>query len=258
MHHRARLDSSCGHIPQLLDAQREHLRLIAFSERHFSQQVLRHIAAHAVGENRDLCMNVDAGLIGGLAVAMPADAAIARSHPDDPIVVHQHPGRGNPRKYVDAFRLDEDGQPLAELLKRDDEVAVVAERRRREGEFDLAGTREKQHAVIGNRRRQRRAARLEIGDQLRERAGIEYRARQQMRARLAGFLEHGDGQRLAGGLLQLRQPKRRRQSSGPPADNQHVDVETLSISHHCKMILVFTCLSTQRHRARRAFLCGLA
>ena len=46
--------------------------------------------------------------------------------------------------------------------------------------------------------------------------------------------------RAAGGLLQLRQPQRSRQSRRTAADDQHIDVEGLSLSHHGT--------STQRRR----------
>ena len=38
------------------------------------------MAAHAVGENRDLGVNICARLVGRLRLAVPADAAIAGPH----------------------------------------------------------------------------------------------------------------------------------------------------------------------------------
>ena len=58
---------------------------------------------------------------------MAADAAIARSHSDHTLAVHQQLGRGKSRKHVDAFSFDQPDEPLPELLKRDDVVAVIAQ-----------------------------------------------------------------------------------------------------------------------------------
>ena len=67
-------------------------------------------------------------------LAVAADAAIAGSHANDALPLHQQLGAGKPGKHVDAFGLDEARKPFAELLHRDDVVAVIPERRRRDRE----------------------------------------------------------------------------------------------------------------------------
>ena len=76
-------------LPQLLEADRELLRLCAFAELQPPHQLLREVAAHAVAEDRDLREDVDAGLEGRLLLAVLADAAIAGADADHARAVHQ-------------------------------------------------------------------------------------------------------------------------------------------------------------------------
>ena len=143
-------------------------------------------------------------------LAVAADATVARSHADDAVSLHQQLGAGKPGKHVDAFRLDEARKPLAELLQRDDVVAVIPKRRRRDRKFDLAGLRKEVDAIFAHLRRKRRALGLEIGNQLCKRARIEHRSRQQMRAGLGGLLEHRDAQ------ASCRRPSAAARAAAPP------------------------------------------
>ena len=130
-------------LPQLLEADRELLRLRAASELQSPQQLLGEVAAHAVAEDRDLGADVDAGLERRLLLAVLADAAIAGAHADHARAVHQHVLPGKAREEIDAFGFDLRGQPLHELVQRNDVVAVVLQRRRddREGELRLSAVR---------------------------------------------------------------------------------------------------------------------
>ena len=179
-------------------------------------QLLRQISAHAVGKNRDLGANIDAWLEVLAFFAVPADAAIAGPNADNPISVHQQLAAGKPREHVYALGFDEARQPFAELLERDDVVAVILQRRRRDRKFDLAGRRQEVDAIFVNLRGKRRALGLEIGHELRERARIENGARQQMRARLGGFLEHGDAERLPAAFCSCASRSAADSPAGPP------------------------------------------
>ena len=194
-------------------------------------QLLRQIAADAVGQDRHLRANVHSRLEVRALGAMTPNAAVAGPHADDPFSIHQELGAGKAREHVDAFGFDEVRQPFAQLLKRNDVVAVIPQRWRREGKRDLAGRREEVDAIVVHFRREGRAFRLEVGHELRERSRIEHSARQQMRSRLRGLLEDGDAERLACRLLQLCKPQRRRQPRRPAADDQDIDVERFSLAH---------------------------
>ena len=121
-------------LPQLLDADRVQLRRAPFVQRQPPHELLGEVAAHAVGEDRDLGANVDARLERRLRLAVLVDAAVAGAHADDAVALVQHLARGEAGEEVDALGLDQPAQPLHEAVERDDVVAVVLERRRRDRE----------------------------------------------------------------------------------------------------------------------------
>ncbi len=194
VHHRAGRQPPGGHVPELLDADGKQLRLTACADIRPPHELLRQIATDAVGQNRHLGAYVNTGLEIGARAAMTADAAVSGAHAGDARSLHEELGRGEAREHVDAFRLHQPRQPFAELLQRNDEVAVIAQGWRRERKRDPAGLREEVDAVFVHLRRQRRAFGLEVGDELAEGARIEHRARQQVRAGLARLSRAGPRQ----------------------------------------------------------------
>ena len=135
--------------------------------------------------------------------AVLADAAIAGADADHARALEQHRLAGEAHEQIDAGGLDLPGQPLDELAERDDVVAVIAERRRRDRQPELAARRQVVDAVGADLAGQRRALGDEVGDQLGQRRRIEQRP----------------GQACA---RRPRAPSRRRRSTaarrpGPPA-----------------------------------------
>ena len=136
---------------------------------------------------------------------------------------------GESGEHVDAFGFDEAAEPLDEPVQRDDVVAVVLERRRDDRSTQLAALGQEIHRFVVHFDGQRRALPSEVGDELRERRWIEHGAGQTVGADLARLLEHGNRERLSAlGLLQLREPERRRHAGGPAAHDQDIDVELLA------------------------------
>ena len=161
---------------------------------------------------------------------MPADAAIARAHAGDAIAVVENLGRGEAGEDVDAFGFDQPAQPFHEAVQRNDVVAVVLERRGREGKGGLAAAGEEVDVIVVHQGAERRAALLEVGDQVAERARIEHRAREHVRAGLPRLLEHRDGERLAAALLlQLCQPQCRRHPRRAAPDDENVYLEGFTL-----------------------------
>ena len=151
-----------------------------------------------------------------------ADAGHARA-------LEQHLLAGEPHEQIDPGGLDLPGQPLDELAERDDVVAVIAERRRRDRQPELAAGRQVVDAVGADLAGQRRALGDEVGDQFGQRGRIEQGPGQGVGTGLPGLLHHGDRQRLAAvGGLQLGKTQRRRQAGRPGPDDQHVNVEGFS------------------------------
>ena len=120
-------------------------------------------------------------------------------------------------------------QPLHKTIDRDHVVAVVAQRRRRDGQLELARARQVVDRFLHHRSFQRRLV-LEIRQQLEHGAGIEQRAGEAMRTHLARLLQHVDvvlGERRVGmlGVVlvdQLRQAQRTGHAGGASADDDHV------------------------------------
>ena len=143
--------------------------------------------------------------------------------------VVQHVLAGEPPEQIDAFGLHLLGQPLGERTERDDVVAVIVKRRRRDRQADLALLRQEIDVVVVDRRAERRALGREIRNQVLQRRGIEQRARQLMRTGLAAPSRSPRSRAARRPFLQLRETQRRREPGGPAADDQDVDFERFAI-----------------------------
>ena len=162
---RARRQPAGRHVPQLLEPDRILRRLAA--ERQRAQQLLGEVAADAVGEDRHLGADVGARLHRAARRAVLADAAIAGADAGHARALEQHLLAGEPHEQIDPGGLDLPGQPLDELAERDDVVAVIAERRRRDRQPELAAGRQVVDAVGADLAGQRRALGDEVGDRAR-------------------------------------------------------------------------------------------
>ena len=138
---------------------------------------------------------------------------------------------GKAREQIDALGFDLLGQPLRELAQRDDVVAVVLERRRRDRQPELAASGQEVDVVVVDRRAERRALGLEVGNQIAQRRRIEQRARQLMRAGLARLLDDGDRQRLAAlaAFCSCASRSAADRPAGPAADDQDIDFERFAV-----------------------------
>ena len=126
-------ETATRHLPQLLDAERVELRQTPGIERKPLHERLGQIAANAVTENRDLRVQIDAGLERGLVTALLVESAIPCAHADDAVTVVEHRGRRETREQIDAGALGLVGQPLDEAVDRHDLATVIRQRRRGEG-----------------------------------------------------------------------------------------------------------------------------
>ena len=128
-----------GNLPQLLDADREQLRLAG----------LRRAADAASAPWSDCRARRRRRSSPWRGCRRPARSAAFCSPclpmPRSPVrtpstrcAVHQDLDAGKAREQIDAFGFDQPGEPLHELVQRDDVVAVIEERRRRDREPELA------------------------------------------------------------------------------------------------------------------------
>ena len=118
-------------LPELLEAEAEFLRIAAFAEPEFGDQLLAEIAARAFGEQRVFGAQLHAAGETVLRLAVLADAHVAGGDAGDrAVVVVEHFGGGKARIDLDAERFRLGRQPAADIAERDDEIAVIAHQRR--------------------------------------------------------------------------------------------------------------------------------
>jgi hypothetical protein len=172
-------------------------------------------------------VQLDAGLEVGLRLALPIEAHGAGRHAlDGAVLAVEHLGRGEARIDLGALRLGLLAQPFDDVAHADDEVAVVAHlRRRRQGEGTRLGQEEE--AVGGDRHVQGRIFVLPVRDQLRQRARLEDRAREGVRAKGRALLEHADADLAIMLHRQLPQADRRREPGRAGAHDHHVELHAL-------------------------------
>ena len=114
---------------------------------------------------------------------------------------------------------------------------VVHERRHQEcGNRELALLRQHPVEVVGHRHGQRRALVPPVGDQLVERARIDHRARQDMRADLAAFFEHADADLAALLGAKLLEADRRRQAGDAGADDDDIIFHRFAVAHSIHLV----------------------
>src|SRR5690606_4967336 len=109
------------HLPELLDADAEFLRLATGVEREALDELLGERTAHALADQRVLAEQRHAGLVVGPGFAVPADAHVTRGDADHGAgLVIEHLGRGKARIDLDPERLGPGGKPAADIAERDD------------------------------------------------------------------------------------------------------------------------------------------
>jgi hypothetical protein len=222
-------------LPQLLDPDAVRLRVGAGGKLVSGHQLPAEMAARALGEQRVLGEQLDARLegLGRLAVAPDAHAAGGHAAHRAALVVQDLGGR-EPGIDLDPEGLGLLAQPAHQVAEAADVVAVVpqAARDRPLRRRDRLRRREEQHLVLGHLGLEGRAPGLPVGEQLGQRARIEHRARQRVRAELRAFFDHAHPDVAAALGGQLLQPDRRAQPRRPATDNQHVELHRIPLSVH--------------------------
>ena len=88
-------------IPDFLHANGVDLRIASLIEMQFLDELLRERTAGAFGENRDLRVNVDSGLVVPFRLAVLVDALVAGANADDAVAFHQQLGAGKSGEDID-------------------------------------------------------------------------------------------------------------------------------------------------------------
>ena len=188
-------------------------------------QLLRQRAAAAFGEQRVLRVELHAGLVFALVRAVPRHAHVAgRDAAHRALVVVQDLGGGEAGVDLDAERFRLLAEPAADVAEARDVHAVVVHQPRQRPVRNAVRLfrRQDQEAVLGDRRVERRALRLPVGQELVQRARIDDRARKDVRADLRALFEQADGDFAAGLRGELLQADRRGEPRGAAADDHDV------------------------------------
>jgi hypothetical protein len=189
------------------------------------------MTAASFGEYGVLRAQLVSGLIGRLVRAVARDTEIPGEDAGDALTVVEHVGRGEAGQHVDAERLGLAREPPAEVAQADDEIAAIPQRARNE-EFGNAHAavraREPLDTLRRHARLDRRTALAPIGEQLVERARLEDRSRNDVRADGRAFLDDPDRKLAACGARELRQPTRRRETGRAGADDDDIELHAFA------------------------------
>ena len=147
----------------------------------------------------------------------------------DAVAVVKKFGAGESGEDGDAGFFDLAAQPLHEAIQRDDVVAMVAQRRRSDGQLELALLGEKVDGFFRDFGVERGFF-LESGKQFAHGSRVEQRAGEAVLADLAGFFENVDvffaelrvGMRGVMCVDKLRQAQRAGHAGRPAADDDYV------------------------------------
>ncbi len=174
-----------GDLPQLLDADAVLLRIDAVAQVEPRHQFLRQRAAASFREQRVAGMKLHPRLVARLVRPVLRDAHIAGRHAAHRTGIGvQHLGRGESGIDLDAQRLGLLREPLADVAKAHDVIAVIVHQRRQQPAGNRVRLRGGQdfEAILADRRVQRRAERFPVGQELVQRDRIDDRAGKDVRA----------------------------------------------------------------------------
>ena len=218
-------------LPDFLDPDAVFLRLLARGEVELGDDLLGERAARSLGDEDVAAAQFQPRLVIGLGLAVPPDAKDPGDNAGDPsILAPDHLGSRHARIDLDPERLGLARQPAAEISERADVAAMIVHEAGHwpGGNRRVALRPERQEAVAGDGRIERRALFLPLGDEFVERPRIDDGARKDVGPDLRSFLDHGDRDfRLARGG-ELLQADGGGQTGGPGADHHHVIIHGLA------------------------------
>ena len=219
-----------GDLPDLLHPERPDLRVLAL-EGEAVERDAGQVALRPFGEHGHARVNIGAGLEVAELLAVPTAAAVAGANAADPPVADQQGvarGLGQDRGPALLRAL---GEPAPELRERGHVVAAVLHRRRGRDPHVALRRQEVDRLVLDAPVEGQVARVVAPVEELAQRARVDDRAREQVRARLPALLEHRD-RHLAEPLCQLRRPfeqlpeaDRAGEPGRPRPDDQDADLD---------------------------------
>ena len=191
VNHLAFFNGAGRDFPQLFYANAVHLRVKAFLQIVFGDELLGQRAARAFRQHRDLGLNVIAGLEVGFLLVVLVHAFIVGANADDVVAVGEKLRACKSGKDGDSGLLDFFSQPLHKAVDGDHIVAMVLQWRRRQGQAVLAFFCKEVNVFVRDFSIERRFV-APAGKKLVHGAGIKQRAGKRMLAEFTGLFQHVD------------------------------------------------------------------
>ena len=221
-----------GDTPDLLDAERPDLRVLACEAERLDRGA-RQVALRSFREHGNARKDIRAGLEVRQLLAVSAAALVAGADAAHPAVLDEQLRRGGLGQDHRPGLLRLRGQPATELRQRGDAVAVVLHRRRRRDSGGAVAGQEVDRLLLDHAVEGELVEPLAAREEPLQRARVDDRAREQVRARLLTLLDHRDrhvaeafGNRRCL-LEQLAEPDCAGEPGWAGADDRDADLDAL-------------------------------
>ena len=218
------------HLPQLLEAQAELLRLAAFAQAELGSQGFAQRPACAFGDDGVFALELHAATEAAGWLAVSAEPHVAGGNAGyGSVFVVEDLGRGKPRVDLHAQLRGLLAEPAADIAETDDVVAVIAHERRHDevGYAQPARRPEVVKAVLGHGRLDRRTLRPPIRNERVEADWIDHGPRQDVGANLRTLLQHHDRKLTTIGSGELPQPDCGGKAGGARTDDHDIEFHRL-------------------------------
>src|SRR5205814_2713567 len=189
-------DFSCGdaarrNLPKLLDTLTIRLRVAVASERETVDQLLSERTARAFSQNDNFGLQIVSGLEVRFRVVLLVDALIVGANSANAITIEQQFGACKASEDRDSSLFYFASQPFHKAIQRNDVIAVISQRRRRDGKLELAFFSKKVDCFFAHFSIERSFL-FETGKQFAHRPRIKQRAGKTVLADLTRFLKNID------------------------------------------------------------------
>src|SRR5215213_4784635 len=182
-----------GQLPKLFHTNAVNLWLASFVESKPFDKELRERPAWSFTKHSHLRAQIDSGFVIGFWLPFLADTFVASAHAEHAIIfVVEQVSTGKLRKDVDARFFTFLTEPRSQTIKRDDVIAVVLQRRRRDGRPQRELRCEIKKVIFFYRRLERGTLLFKIWNQLAHSPRIHDGTGKNVRANRRAFLNYCD------------------------------------------------------------------
>jgi hypothetical protein len=195
-------------------------------------QILRQRSASAFCKDGDFRVNINARLVIAFSISLAIDSFVASTHTDNAFAIAKDFDGGKAGKHFNSAGLYLRSKPAHEAAQGNNQIAIVVERWRCDGNRKLSRPGQKENAIFAHHMFDRSAALLPIRHQFIDAARIHDSSRNAVGANLLAFFEYGDGEiRLSGISRQLAQMPGGCQPCRTTANDQNINLEDVAIGH---------------------------